>query len=257
MQGPITVFEGSSYAGDARVLDLQPKEERLLSYAIDLGTEVEPVAKKQPDRLTKVKVNKGILYQTTKVREEKTYNVKNRSEHDRTVLVEHPFRPDFALVSKDQPQERARDVYRFQLKVPAGQTASEEVVEERDVLTTVQLTNSDDQQLRFFLAQPVVSPAVKEALAQALALKGKVSDTQREIAQLSKQLKDITDDQVRLRANLKEMPPTAEAYKRYLKKFDDQETQIEDFQKRLKALQDTEFSQRKTFEDFLAHLDVE
>ena len=43
MQGPITVFEGSNYAGDARILDLQPNEERLISYAIDLGTEVNPV----------------------------------------------------------------------------------------------------------------------------------------------------------------------------------------------------------------------
>jgi hypothetical protein len=42
MQGPITVFENSSYAGDARIEDLQPKEERLISYAVDLGTEVEP-----------------------------------------------------------------------------------------------------------------------------------------------------------------------------------------------------------------------
>ena len=42
MQGPITVFEGTNYAGDARILDLQPNEERLLSYAIDLGTEVNP-----------------------------------------------------------------------------------------------------------------------------------------------------------------------------------------------------------------------
>ena len=39
-QGPMTVFEGSVYAGDTRVLDLQPDEERLVSYAIDLGTEV-------------------------------------------------------------------------------------------------------------------------------------------------------------------------------------------------------------------------
>ncbi|HEY7425169.1 MAG TPA: DUF4139 domain-containing protein, partial [Gemmataceae bacterium] len=43
MQGPITVFEGSNYAGDARILDLQPGEERLISYAVDLGTEVNPV----------------------------------------------------------------------------------------------------------------------------------------------------------------------------------------------------------------------
>src|SRR5262249_41851986 len=35
-QGPITVYEGSTYAGDARILDLQKGERRLLSYAIDL-----------------------------------------------------------------------------------------------------------------------------------------------------------------------------------------------------------------------------
>src|SRR5262249_19130179 len=28
MQGPLTIFEGGSYAGDARIRDLQPKEER-------------------------------------------------------------------------------------------------------------------------------------------------------------------------------------------------------------------------------------
>ena len=63
-----------------------------------------------------------------------------------------------------------------------------------------------------------------------------MDNARREIEQLQRQLKDITDDQVRLRANLKEMPPTAEAYKRYLKKFDDQETQIENFRKKIKAL---------------------
>jgi hypothetical protein len=257
MQGPITVFEGSSYAGDSRILDITPKDERLISYAIDLGTEVEPIAKSQPDRLTKVKINKGILEQTTKVRQEKTYNLKNRSEHDRVVLIEHPFRPDFTLVSKDKPAERARDVYRFEIKLAAGQTASQEIIEEKDVVQNIALTNSDDNFMRFFISQPVVSDKVKQALGQAIELKSKVNDTSRELAQLQKQLKDITDDQVRLRANLKEMPSTAEAYKRYLKKFDDQETQIEDFQKKIKALQDTEFQRRKAFEDYLAALNVE
>ena len=47
------------------------------------------------------------------------------------------------------------------------------------------------------------------------------------MAQENRKLNDIVQDQTRLRANLREMPPTAEAYKRYLKKFDDQETEIE------------------------------
>jgi len=65
------------------------------------------------------------------------------------------------------------------------------------------------------------------------------------------------DDQGRLRANLREMPPTAEAYKRYLKKFDDQETQIETYQADIKKLQGIEHYQKKVFDDFLAHFSAE
>ena len=74
---------------------------------------------------------------------------------------------------------------------------------------------------------------------------------------MQRQLKVITDDQVRLRANLKEMPATAEAYKRYLEKFDDQETQIEKYQADIKKLQGIEHSQKKEFEDFLANFSAE
>jgi hypothetical protein len=136
MQGPVTVFEGGSYAGDARVMDFQPNEEGLLSYAVDLGTELKPKISADSGRLTHVKAVKGILYTTTKVREKKTYTVKNRNPQDRLVLIEHPVRPGFQLVSKDKPAETARDVYRFELKVPAGQTAKEIVTEERDLTSS-------------------------------------------------------------------------------------------------------------------------
>ncbi|MBI1917864.1 MAG: DUF4139 domain-containing protein, partial [Planctomycetes bacterium] len=68
-QGPITVYEGGTYAGDARILDLQKGERRLLSYAIDLGTEVQAVPHSDNGRLTSVKVVKGVLHTTTKVKE--------------------------------------------------------------------------------------------------------------------------------------------------------------------------------------------
>src|SRR5579862_6460806 len=83
MQGPITVFENNSYAGDARILDLQPKEERLISYAIDLGTEVEPVVNEGKDSILKIKINKGVVESTHVIRQSKTYKVKNRSDQDR------------------------------------------------------------------------------------------------------------------------------------------------------------------------------
>ena len=70
-----------------------------------------------------------------------------------------------------------------------------------------------------------------------IALKEKLTDTQRDLAQAQAQLKEITDDQTRLRANFEKMPPTSAAYKRYLEKFDKQETEIEKLQADIKAKQ--------------------
>jgi hypothetical protein len=257
MQGPITVFEGSNYAGDARILDLQPNEERLLSYAVDLGTEVNPVPSSDNGRITEVKAVKGIIYTTHKVRETKTYQIKNRNEQERLVLVEHPVRNEFHLVDCAKPAETASDFYRFELKVAPGKTESLPVTEEHTFGQTVALTNLSDDQVRFFLSQPVTSKKVKEGLQRAMELRWEQNKTQREIQELDRQLKAITEDQVRLRANLREMPATAAAYKRYLEKFDQQETQIEKYQADIKTLQGTEHQQRKAFEDFLAGFSAE
>ncbi|HEY7426279.1 MAG TPA: DUF4139 domain-containing protein, partial [Gemmataceae bacterium] len=157
MQGPITVFEGSNYAGDARILDLQPGEERLISYAVDLGTEVNPVPSTDNGRLIQVKAVKGILHTTTKLRESKTYTVKNRNNEERTVLLEHPVRNDFKLISDNKPVETASDFYRFQLKVAPGKTETQTVTEERIINSTVQLSSIDDNAIRHFINQTITS----------------------------------------------------------------------------------------------------
>jgi hypothetical protein len=257
MQGPVTVFEGGRYAGDARLPDLQPNEERLVSYAVDLGTEVSPARGPDSGKLIQVKAVKGILWTTTKVREAKTYAVKNRNEQERTVLVEHPLRHDFKLVDTPKPAETARDVYRFRLKLPPGEAKTLTVTEERDLASSVSLASTPDEQVRHFLSQPVTSAKVKRGLRKALGLRWALAKTQREVAELERQLKVITDDQARLRANLKEMPSTAKAYRRYLEKFDQQETTIEKYQAEVKKLQAVEHSQKKDLDDFLASFSAE
>jgi hypothetical protein len=257
MQGPITVFEGSNYAGDSRILDLQPNEERLISYAIDLGTEVNPVASAENGRLVSIKAVKGVVATSTKIRESKTYTIKNRNDVDRVVLIEHPVRNEFKLVETDKPAETASDFYRFQVKVAPGKTATQTVIEEHILSETVAVSTLNDDTIRHFLSQTVVSPKVKQGLEKAMKLRWALAKTQQEIQEQEGQLKVIVDDQVRLRANLKEMPATADAYKRYLKKFDDQETEIEKFQADIKKLQGAENAQKKEFEDFLANFSAE
>jgi hypothetical protein len=257
MQGPITVYEGSTYAGDAHVADLQPGEERLLAYAIDQGTEVKAEQRDTPEQLVAVKVVKGAIRASYKLRETKTYFVKNRSTQDRVLILEHPLRGDWKLVEPQKPMEKARDVYRFQVTVPAGKSATQQVVEEKVRQDTIDLDGLEDKAVRVFLQGPVAGTKVKESLEKAIALRGALTDTQRDLTQVEGQLKAITDDQARLRANLDRLPQTSAAHKRYLEKFDTQETEIEKMQDQIKKLQTRAKSQQKEYEDYLMSLSVE
>ena len=67
----------------------------------------------------------------------------------------------------------------------------------------------------------------------------------------------IEQDQARMRANMERVPQTSEAYKRYLKKFDDQETDIEKRRARVAELQTKADQEQKAYESYLANLTVD
>jgi hypothetical protein len=252
MRGPVTVFEGGTYAGDARIADLQPGEERLLSYAEDLGAEVKPEAAVGGGRLTQVKVVQGLLYTTAKLRETETYTVKNRNPQGRTVLIEHPVRSGLQLVSKDRPAETARDVYRFEVKVPAGKAATQTVTEERDVGSAVLLTNSPVEQVRLFPQSPAVGDKVKAGLRKAQELRREWARTQREVGGRQRQLQAVAGYQGRLRANLRKVPQTSPLHRRYLDKLNQQEGEVEKYRAEVQKLQQQEHARREALDDFLA-----
>ena len=255
-QGPITVFEGSVYAGDTRVLDVQPNEERLVSYAIDLGTEIDPQNGPGTQKITSVKALKGIITTTTKLTEEKKYRIINRSQTDRTLLIEHANRTNqqFKLVDTEKPIEDTPDLYRFQTPVKAGETKTFTVKEERDIATSVQLTNSQEGQIRFFVSLTEVSPELKQKLTEALSLKGTWDVTLRELNQVVADLNRLNLDQDRIRKNLRETPKEAEVYQTYLKKLSDQEKEIDGLTTKQKKLMAEEFAAKKKYEDYLANI---
>jgi chromosome segregation ATPase len=121
----------------------------------------------------------------------------------------------------------------------------------------VQLSNADDNSIRLLIRNDVTSPKVKEALQRALDLKAKVEQARQDLAHAQQQLTDIERDQQRIRANLKETPPTAQAYRKYLAKLDSQETEVDALRDQIKKFQDEQLARQKDYDAFLANLDVE
>jgi hypothetical protein len=98
---------------------------------------------------------------------------------------------------------------------------------------------------------------MKEALQKVIALRADVEQAARVRAQREAELKEATDDQVRIRENIKSLDHSTDAYTRQLKKFDALETQIESARQRLESARKEEELKRSALNDYLSTLVIE
>lgn len=256
MQGPLTVFDGGTYAGDAQITDLAPGAEQLVTYAMDLDTEVEAQQGASPVTLVSVKISKGVFFYTNRQQKERIYSIKSRGAKNRTVLLEHPFQSDWTLAEPKEPAERTRDAYRFAVPVAAGKSAKLSVVETRTVAQSVSLSSLGGDQVAFYLSSQVVSQAVKAALQKVVALQQKVSETVSQRTRLETRVNEIVNDQSRIGANMDRLSQSSDLYKTYVKTLTDQEIELAKLREGIARLRDQEASHRKDVDTFILSLEV-
>ena len=257
LQGPITVFDGGMYAGDARIADLPPGQERLLSYALDLKTEVEPQRSPATQELVGASLKKGLLIVRRRAVEERIYLVNNRDDKPKTLLVEHPFRAEWQLVEPAQAAERSRDLYRFEVPVGAAARVRLPVREERQLQESVRLLDTGRETIGIYLQATQVSAAVKEALRKALELRDRLDQTTARRSRLEQRVKEITEEQARIRENMGRLPQNSELYARYVGRLGQQETEIEGLRRDIETQRTAEERQRRELTEYLLALDLD
>ncbi|HVA44974.1 MAG TPA: hypothetical protein VNH11_01190 [Pirellulales bacterium] len=257
MQGPITVFDDGAYAGDAQIEDLPPGSERLLSYALDLETEVAFETQQPPQQLVRCRVVKGVLHTTSKLERHRDYTVKNSGKHAKKVLIEYALEGGWTLVKPKEPSETTRDRYRFALHAGPGKPVKLQVAEEMAVSQQIALTNLDDNTIRFYMNAKVTGDKVKEALAEVIRRKQGLSELANKKRQLEQQIAAIDQEQNRIRQNMQQLERNSDLYRRYVKKFTDQEDEVEKLRALINSLAD-ELAQRQTeLDTYLGELNLD
>jgi hypothetical protein len=256
MQGPITVFDGNVYAGDAKIEDLAPGSQRLISYAMDLDTEVAPESKDALEQLVSVRLTKGTLIATNKWARTHDYTVKNSGHKEKKVLIEYPLEPDWKLVAPEKPEEKTRDRYRFAVQAKPGEPAKLHVAEERTDSQKIALSNLDENAIGIYLRAKVISDKVKEALAEIVKRKAELSQTSQKRTQLQQKIQEIGEEQNRIRQNMERLDQGSDLYKRYVKKFSDQEDEVERLRAEIQQTQSQENALHKGLDEYLMGLDL-
>jgi hypothetical protein len=233
--GSFSVLEGEAFAGEGLTDAIKPGDKRLLSYAADLGVRVVRTGTSQPQRVTHVRIEHGVMIQTSELREETTYTVRDDDTTPRTVLIEHPLRAGW-IVSSDtpRPDETTAAAYRFKLPVGAKGSATLMIRETKPLETNYQIGDVDEDKLKLFIRQNSINPEVEAALRKIIEQKAKVAALEDESTKRDDESKSIYDDQQRIRENLKALkgsPEERALTQRYTKQLDDQENRLQALQR--------------------------
>jgi hypothetical protein len=227
--GNFSVVEGGAFAGEGLLDPIQPNEKRLISYAADLAMQVVAKSEGAPQKVTNVRIARGILIRTIESRQRVVYTVRNEDAAARTLILEHPVRTGWKLTSDVKPEEESANAYRFRIEPPSKETKSFTVEEVKADTAQMSLTNLGSDVLEAFVKSNTLTPEMEQAIRQVLAQKNVIAKFDADIKSKTSTIQDIVQDQNRLRENLKSLTGTPEEKSlalRYTAELNDQETQL-------------------------------
>lgn len=255
-QGPITVFEGDEYAGDAQIADIPPGSTRLITYAMDLDTEVVAAEPDETDVLEKMTISQGHLVLRKLSTRKTTYLVKNSGSHPKAILIEQPIDEPWEVVVP-KPTEKTRSLYRFAVIAEPGKPVTEKIVETMKQTERFIIQNFDFERTNFYIRSDKASPQVREVLQKFLQRRQALSELTAARSAIEAEIQAATVDQHRLRENLKALGETDALHQRYVQKLAASEDVLEKLKPQLVAAQAEEAAYKKTFEKSMAETSAE
>jgi len=225
--GSFSVLDAGAFAGEGLVEPMKPGEKRLLSYAVDLGVQVEPRNGDEQRAVSRISITRGVLVQYSERLARRVYTIRNSDTTDRRIVIEHPIRAGWKLASTVTPAETSTDAYRFVVSVPAKKTETFTVAERQPVSQTYRVADITDQQVDLIVRESGGDPVLRSALAPIIAARAIVAGLNAELNGRAVETKRIEDDQMRVRENMKALRGSSEE-QQLLKRYTAQLTQQED-----------------------------
>jgi hypothetical protein len=199
--GPITVYDGGAYAGEALFETLKAGDKRLIGYAVDYGTRITSAFDSGNSLVREVTAANGILRLRYAQHQLRTYTIKNVDSKPKTLIVQQEGISEYSILSP-QPTERTATAYRFEVHVAAGASQDLKVEQEHVFWQSTAVTDSTNDFLLTILDNKQLNAAGRRQLQAILDAKNRLAETQTALDNTKSQIDELTNDQTRLRQNI-------------------------------------------------------
>ena len=246
-RGSFSIVENGNFGGEGLLDPIHPGERRLLSYAADQAVRVTQSAQNNTRRVQHLTIKAGVLTETSTDIADLTYDIRNAAPDPRTVVVEHPVRQGWELTGPSgppsdtpKPAETTPTTERFKVQVAPSHTEHLHLAERHTNLEYIRLVDRTEDQLILLVRNAHASPATLAALQPVFDAHHKVVALDAQIQTLQQEINEITQDQNRLRENMKALkgsPEEKALLTRYTGELNTQEDRLSAVRSQIAQLQ--------------------
>jgi len=253
--GPITVYEGGVYAGDALLEFWNEGEKRLISFGEDLS--VTASASDTSTRLlSSVIIAGGVMTINRNVDFVKTYTFINSGASSKTVIVEHNKTTQTDLVSP-AAAEQTVSAYRFNAALPANGEITLSVRERRPAAERITLLSQRPETILSYSANQEIPSNVRAALQRAVELRQAVEAANTAINDIEAQRIRLIADQDRVRRNLEAAGSQTQQGQEYLRRLTTLDSEIDALSPTLEKSQIDARAAQQAYENYLSGLNLQ
>ena len=258
--GSFSIQEDQTFAGEGLMEAIRPGEKRLISYAADPAVQIKSEVKGEGQRVTLVRIHRGVMFQESQEREHHNYTVRNEDNSGRDVVIEHPERKGWELAGGAKPEETSPSAYRFRVKVDPAHSSSLEFDEVHSYGVNYALTNITPDQIALFVHQGWMNPQIEGALNPIMQQKDQVAEYAAQIESINRKITALFEDQKRLRENLTALKGGTEERalaQRYTQELGRQEDELSGLRKDLAQLQSKKEAADEQLNEMIEKLELE
>ena len=242
--GPLSVFASGVFLGDAMLPRLSPGRARFVSFAVDGALRVEPIQDTSETSIASVTFDeefKRILVKK-KIVEARGFTIRNRSDQERTTVIETNYGDPKWLVSLRDKDERQKELLRLHTIVPAN----------KDLVRMVSRSRIQKEELTYHSANLIalndlansdeIDQTTSQRILEIINLRreyGRTSIAYKNAEEHVRKAATEVDRLIRINHSGNLTPKTAAKYARQMDEAEDRRKELAKFANDLRQLKDT------------------
>jgi hypothetical protein len=252
LQGPVSVSEGGAFVGDCKLPDMAPGDERLVSYAVDLGVEVRTEKAEAEEKKPQVTIHKGRLVTVPLWRRMTFVSLMSRAKAARALVYEHPIEGQWKPSGKAVPAEATKTHRRYEFKAAPGVVTRDVIEEESSGASTSEPVLKVSPETWAALLKTEVSPAMKAAIEKIIALREAAEKATKAALEAKQHAEGLEAEQRRLKERIDKLPAGSAARKRLTDEYDQQEQQLDKYVKQARTAREEQAKAERERDAFYA-----